>query len=104
MGYMIEITENKVNEMSELVEKMLKYGGKLMHCIDEMGDDKYGRMGHRNPMPDYRDNWDDDDDRYGERHGGRRGGGYRNWYYTLRWGEISTSFKSFYYGKIQNTT
>lgn len=29
MGYMIEITENKVNEMSELVEKMLKYGGKL---------------------------------------------------------------------------
>ncbi len=23
--------------MSELVEKMLKYGGKLMHCIDEMG-------------------------------------------------------------------
>ena len=63
MGYMIEITENKVNEMSELVEKMLKYGGKLMHCIDEMGDDKYGRMGHRNPMPDYRDNWDDDDDR-----------------------------------------
>lgn len=41
MGYMIEITENKVNEMSELVEKMLKYGGKLMHCIDEMGDDKY---------------------------------------------------------------
>ena len=49
-----------------------------MHCIDEMGDDKYGRMGHRSPMPDYRDNWDDDDDdRYGERHGGRRGGGYR---------------------------
>lgn len=78
MGYMIEITENKVNEMSELVEKMLKYGGKLMHCIDEMGDDKYGRMGHRSPMPDYRDNWDDDDDdRYDERHGGRRGGGYR---------------------------
>lgn len=37
MGYMIEITENKVNEMSELVEKMLKYGGKLMHCIDEWG-------------------------------------------------------------------
>lgn len=48
-----------------------------VHRIDEMGDDKYGRMGHRNPMPDYRDNWDDDDDRYGERHGGRRGGGYR---------------------------
>lgn len=81
MGYMIEITENKVNEMSELVEKMLKYGGKLMHCIDEMGDDRGERMGRRSPMQDYRDNWknydDDDDDRYDERRGGRRSGGYR---------------------------
>ena len=81
MGYMIEITESKVNEMSELVEKMLKYGGKLMHCIDEMGDDRSERMGRRSPMQDYRHNWknydDDDDDRYDERRGGRRSGGYR---------------------------
>ena len=81
MGYMIEITESKVNEMSELVEKMLKYGGKLMHCIDEMGDDRSERMGRRSPMQDYRDNWknydDDDYDRYDERRGGRRSGGYR---------------------------
>ena len=105
MGYRIEITENKVNEMSEIVEKMLKNGGKLMHCIDEMREDKYGRMGHRSPMPAYRDNWaEDDDDRYGERHGGRRGDCYRYLYYTLRWGEISNSLQSFYHGKIQNTT
>lgn len=76
---MIEITESKVNEMSELVEKMLKYGGKLMHCIDEMGDERSERMGRRSPMQDYRDNWKnyDDDDRYDERRGGRRSGGYR---------------------------
>lgn len=81
MGYMIEITENKVSEMSGLVEKMLMCGGKLMHCLEDMGD-RHSRMNRRSPMPDYRDKWNDDDydddDRYDERHGnGRRGGGYR---------------------------
>lgn len=77
---MIEITENKVNEMSELVEDMLMCGGKLMHCLENMGNGR-SRIGRRSPMPDYRDKWNDDDydeDRYDERHGGsRRGGGYR---------------------------
>lgn len=83
MGYIIEITENKVSEMSELVEDMLLCGGKLMHCLESIGG-KRNRMGRRSPMPDYRDKWndndydDDDEDRYDERHGGgRRGGGYR---------------------------
>lgn len=81
MGYIIEITENKVNEMSELVEDMLMCGGKLMQCLENMGNGR-NRMGRRSPMPDYRDKWNDDEgydeDRYGERHGGgRRGGGYR---------------------------
>ena len=76
MGYMIEITDNKVNEMSELVEEVLSCGGKLMRCLEGMGD-RHSRMGRRSPMPDYRDNWNDDDyndDRYDERRGGRRGG------------------------------
>lgn len=77
---MIEITDSKVNEMSELVEDMLMCGGKLMHCLENMGNGR-NRMGRRSPMPDYRDKWNDDDydeDRYDERHGGgRRGGGYR---------------------------
>lgn len=80
MGYMIEITDSKVSEMSELVEDMLMCGGKLMHCLENMGNGR-NRMGRRSPMPDYRDKWNDDDydeDRYDERHGGgRRGGGYR---------------------------
>lgn len=45
MGYMIEISENKYDKMSEYAEKMLKYGGKLMSCISEMGEE-HG-YGHR---------------------------------------------------------
>lgn len=80
MGYMIEITESKFDELSENVEKMLKYGGKVMSCIDSM---KRERMGERMPMPDYRDDWRNErdredwqeEDRYGGRYSGRYGRG-----------------------------
>lgn len=36
---MIQITEDKKAEMSELCEKMLHYGGKLMQCIENMSDE-----------------------------------------------------------------
>lgn len=70
---MIEITENKFDELVENAEKMLRYGGKVMSCLDTM---KHGRMGERSPM-DYRDwnereRYDDGDYRHNERHGGRR--------------------------------
>lgn len=74
---MIEITEHKLEEMSECVEKMLRYGGKLMSCIDEMQRGG-GRMGEREPM-DYRMGsrmgYRDDEDEMGERggYGERRG-------------------------------
>ena len=76
---MIEITESKFDELSENVEKMLRYGGKVMSCIDGM---RRERMGERMSMPDYRDDWrnerDDHDDwrendRYGERRYDGRG-------------------------------
>ena len=72
---MIEITESKMDELAENAEKMLRYGGKVMSCIDNLRHDG-GRMGERSPMRDYRDmrrddDWDDDG-RYGERYGGRR--------------------------------
>lgn len=76
MGYMIEITENKFDELAENAEKMLRYGGKVMSCLDSM---RRERMGER--MPDYRDDWrnggNDDDYDGGGRYGERRGGGYR---------------------------
>ena len=42
MGFsVIEISEDKFGKMAEYTEKMLKYGGKLMSCISEMGEE-YG--------------------------------------------------------------
>ena len=88
----IEISEDKFEKMGELTEKMLKYGGRLMSCISELGDeygisfrehdmhrehDSYGRYGHphdgmseRYPYMggghiNYRD--DDDDEEMRER-------------------------------------
>ena len=76
---MIEITENKFDELVDNCEEMLRIGGKVMSCLDSI---KHERMGNRIPMPDYRDQWHDDDydrrdeDRYSERrYYGRRGGG-----------------------------
>lgn len=87
--YMIEITENKFDELVENAEKMLRYGGKVMSCLNGMQRGE-GRMGERSPLPDYRDGWrdemrrrehdydDDGESRYGERYGGGyRGGGRR---------------------------
>lgn len=65
---MIRITSEKRDEMSDIAGKMLRYGGKLMDCLESLGDEDYGeRMGMREE-----DDWDDDDD-MGMR-GGYRGG------------------------------
>lgn len=61
----VEITEDKVDKMGDLVEGILKYGGKLMQCVNEISEDS--GMGER---------WDDDYDEMGERGGYGRGGGY----------------------------
>lgn len=91
----IEISEDKFEKMGELTEKMLKYGGRLMSCISELGDqygisfrdheggmhhehDGYGRYGHphegmgeRYPYMGMRDD-EDYEDEMNERRGGRR--------------------------------
>jgi hypothetical protein len=83
MGYtMIEISESKVEKMSEYVEDMLWAGGELMHCLEkikeesEMGERggsygmRGGRYGNRNDemrmrggrgSMGYRDDEDDDE-------------------------------------------
>lgn len=61
----IRIEESKVDKMSEYCEKMLKAGGKLMSCIEELSEGGYGE----------RDDEDDDDEMEGMR-GGYRSGGY----------------------------
>jgi len=51
---MIEITDDKFCDLYDNAEKMLKYGGKLMTCLESMKEDSRDRYGERNRMPDYR--------------------------------------------------
>lgn len=60
---MIEISESKVEKMSDYAEKMLRYGGKLMQCIEGLSEGE--GMGER---------WDDDDRYYDDESMGERGG------------------------------
>lgn len=46
MGYMIEISDSKIDKMGEYVEDMLWAGGELMHCLEKMKGEEYG-YGHR---------------------------------------------------------
>ena len=48
MATIIEIQENKLENLTECAEKMLRYGGKLMSCLEELHrnkgyNEKYGR-------------------------------------------------------------
>lgn len=86
--YMIEISENKLDKATDYAEKMLKYGGMLMQCLSEWGEESgYGERGDegysrsmmgnrrvyggRNGGMNYRDDeWEEDE--MSERRGGRR--------------------------------
>lgn len=70
MGMIIQITEEKIDEMSEAVDDMLHIGGRLMSCIESMktkgGDGsemgyRRGRMNYRDEQRYDRDKWSDDD-------------------------------------------
>lgn len=62
----IKITESKKEKMADYAEKMLRYGGKLMQCLDELDE---GSMGERD---DDDEDWDDED-MMGYRNGGGMG-------------------------------
>lgn len=66
MGMMyFQVEEDKVEKVSEHLEKGLRYIGKAMQCVDDMLQE--GQMGERSS---YRE---DDEDMIGERMGYRRG-------------------------------
>lgn len=94
MGYLIEISEQKKEKLSEHIEKALHELGKAMACVEQFGgeygqcDGSYGnrygggdigyrhedeemRMGMRGRSMGYRE-MDDDDEDFGERRGRRR--------------------------------
>lgn len=50
--YMIEISEDKKEKMSEYIEKILHYGGRLMSCLEEM-DGEMGERGDYNMRSPY---------------------------------------------------
>jgi hypothetical protein len=68
----IKIEESKMDKLSEYAEKILKHGGKLMQCIEELSEGGYGE----------RDDEDDfeDDEEMGMREGYRGGSRYGNRY------------------------
>ena len=84
--FQIKITSKKRDKMSEHAEKALKHIGKLMQCIEELGEDddmderygtgRYGTGGERYPMErtrmNGRDDWEDDDDEHTPQMGERR--------------------------------
>lgn len=70
MGYMIEITEHKLDKATDYAEKMLKYGGMLMQCLSEWGEES--GMNHREGGYGMRDDYSRYSSRggYGSRYGG----------------------------------
>lgn len=71
----VEITEDKVSDMYDYAEKMLKYGGKLMNCLEGMREGHRG-YGNRNNERGYGEReWEEDDEEeYGNRMMGERRG------------------------------
>lgn len=43
---MMQITQEKKDKMSDYIEKILHYAGKMMQCVEEL-DDSEGEMGER---------------------------------------------------------
>ena len=69
---MIQITEEKKEKLTNMCEKMLHYGGKIMQCLESLDDEEgEAEMGMRDPY--------DDEEEMGMRgRMGMRGGmGYR---------------------------
>ena len=77
--YIIQIQEDKADELKEYAKKMLRHGRKLYECIEGLCDDPsmgerggYSRFGNRGgggygSRMGYREDWDDED--FGERRG-----------------------------------
>lgn len=83
MSYMIQITDEKKEKLSEGLEKMLHIGGMLMQCVEGLENDdeeqKHGmRGGYRRGMRggyrmhDEDESYDDYEPSMGMRRGGRR--------------------------------
>lgn len=78
---MIEVSESKIGKMAEYAEKMLRYGGKLMSCIDTIERGEYGdREGYHEDGSSYGSRYGMRSryDNYGQREDYGMRGGYRD--------------------------
>ena len=61
MATIIEIQEDKLQCLSEYAEKVLRYGGKLMQCIDELENkSKYNEYYGREHKPREKERWEEE--------------------------------------------
>ena len=71
--YMIEVSDKKMSNLSELIRKMLQYGGKAMECVEDMksserksnsrhsmDNGRYTMDNSRHTMDEDYDDYDDD--------------------------------------------
>ena len=62
MATIIEIEHDKIQNLSEYTEKVLRYGGKLMQCLEEIeGKSKYNEYyGHERKRHE-KDRWGEEE-------------------------------------------
>lgn len=61
MATIIEMKEDKLQHLSEYAEKVLRYGGKLMQCIEELeGKSKYSEYRGSESHKYDKERWGDD--------------------------------------------
>ena len=64
MATIVEIENSVLEDLSEYVEKMLKYGGKVMTCIERLKEEEGEEEGLVHRKPRKRKSMKDDDEEY----------------------------------------
>lgn len=60
MATIIEIQEGKLQHLSEYAEKVLRYGGKLMQCLEDLeGKSKYDEYRGMDYRSEEKERWDE---------------------------------------------
>lgn len=67
MGYMIEVSDEKVDGLAEHAKKILKHGRELYKCIEEIAEDSMGERGGYDRGGRYGNRYDGGS-RYGDRY------------------------------------
>ena len=55
MGMIIQISEEKIDELAEGMEDMLRVGGRMMSCIENLKRDNGSEVNYRRGRMNYRD-------------------------------------------------